>query len=107
MLGRFTDLQRHKKNTELKKEKERTRKRTELGEEEQEHDNGGGDGDEAAGESTAVEILVDFGIGVQTPKLAHYIVHFRFALILRHFFFFFFFLFLDRSELNNNYVPKN
>lgn len=48
---------------------------TELGEEEQEHDDGGNESDKATGECTAVEILVDFRIRVQAPKLAHYIVH--------------------------------
>lgn len=50
-------------------------KRTELGEEEEEHNDGGGEGDDAAGEGTAVEVFVDFGIGVQIPELVHHILH--------------------------------
>ena len=56
---------------------------TELGEEEQEHNNGGGNRDDATGEGTAVEILIDFGVCIQIPKLAHYIIHLFFFLDLK------------------------
>jgi len=42
----------------------RERCRTELGVEEQEHENGGSESDDTAGERAAVEILVDFRVGV-------------------------------------------
>ena len=61
---------------------------TELGKEEQEHDDGGGESDNATGEGTAVEILVDFGIRIQVPKLAHYIVHCSFSIFSVSFAFF-------------------
>lgn len=49
------------------RERERREGHTELGEEEQEHDDGGDEGDDAAGERTAVEILIDFRVSVQIP----------------------------------------
>lgn len=53
---------------------ERT-KHTELGEEKQEHNDGGDEGDNTAGESTVVEILIDFGVSIQVPELIEYFIH--------------------------------
>jgi hypothetical protein len=50
-------------------------RRTELGDEEEEHDDGGGERDDAAGEGTAVEVLVHLGIGVQVAELGQEPVH--------------------------------
>lgn len=40
---------------------------TELRDEEEEHDNRGDEGNNTASKCTAVEILIDFGVGVQIP----------------------------------------
>lgn len=48
---------------------------TELGDEEQKHDNRRDESDNATGERTAVEIIVDFRVRVQAPKLIDKTVH--------------------------------
>jgi len=67
-LDNENDEERRKKNVDGKK-------RTELGDEEQEHEDRGSEGDNAAGERSAVEIFVDFGVRVEVAELAHYAVH--------------------------------
>jgi len=64
-----------KQKRRKKKENDNRKKRTELGEEEQEHDDRRSEGDNAAGERAAVEIFVDFRVGVEVAELAHYAVH--------------------------------
>lgn len=56
--------------------KREERGRTKLGEEEEEHNKGGGEGDNATGESTTVEILIDFRIRIKIPNFAKYPIHF-------------------------------
>lgn len=48
---------------------------TELGDEKEEHEDGGEDGDYAAGERSAVEILVDLGIDIEVPQLPEEPLH--------------------------------
>ena len=51
------------------------KKLTKLGEEEDEHDEGGSKRDQAAGESAAVEVVVDLGVSVQVLQSVHHASH--------------------------------
>jgi hypothetical protein len=62
------------KPTKKKKKSEREA-HTELGEEEKEYEREGHDCDNATGEGTAVEILLDFRVGIQFPELVKDLGH--------------------------------
>lgn len=74
-MGNQTEFRAHDFATWAKKGFLGPVRHTELGEEEEQGKERRDEGDDAAGESAAVEILIDLGVRVQRPQLIKHLVH--------------------------------